>query len=98
MSAPIRMRTYVAVFLALLFFTGVTVAAAFVHLGAFNDVVALSVATAKALLVLIYFMHLRHSTRLTRIAVGAGFMWLGILIVLSLSDVLTRNWIAAPGK
>jgi len=93
MSVHIGMRTYVTVFLLLLVLTGVTVMAAFVHMGRMNDVVALTIAVTKATLVLLYFMHLRHSTALARLTVIAGVAWLMILLVLTMSDVTTRGWI-----
>jgi cytochrome c oxidase subunit IV len=93
-----RMRTYALVFATLLFLTLTTVMAAFVHMGRLNDVIALTIAVTKALLVLLYFMHLRHSPALTCMTVAAGVFWLVTLIVLSMSDVLTRGWLATPGK
>jgi cytochrome c oxidase subunit 4 len=84
------MRTYLLIFLALLALTVVTVMAAFVHLGRMNDVVALTIAVTKALLVLLYFMHLRHSAVLTRLAVAAGVFWLATMVAFTLSDVMTR--------
>jgi cytochrome c oxidase subunit 4 len=90
------MRTYVIVFVTLLFMTALTVFISFVHLGRWNDVVALTIAVTKALLVLIYFMHLRHSPVLTRLSVAAGVFWLVTLITLTMSDVLTRGWLGVP--
>ena len=86
--------TYTLVFLALIVLTGVTTAVAYVDLGPFSVIVALAIAVLKMLLVALFFMHLRHSTILTRIVVGGGLLWLAILIVLSLSDLLTRGWLA----
>jgi len=86
-------KTYTVVFLALLALTGVTTAVAYVDLGHLSVVVALTIAVIKMLLVALFFMHLRHSTKLTRIVVAGGLFWLSILIVLSLSDLLTRNWL-----
>ena len=86
-------KIYTVVFLALLALTGITTAVAYVDLGHFSVVVALSVAVVKMLLVALFFMHLRHSNKLTRIVVAGGLLWLAILIVLSLSDLLTRNWL-----
>ena len=93
MTVHIGMRTYVLVFALLLILTGVTVTAAFIHLGAFNDVVALSIAVTKALLVMLYFMHLRYSSALTRLSVVAGVVWLMTLITLTMSDVVSRGWL-----
>src|SRR5215210_294510 len=82
---------YLAVFFALLVLTGATVGVAYLDLGWANDVVALTIAVTKALLVLWFFMHLRYSTRMTVLTAVAGFFWLGILLVLTLSDYLTRG-------
>lgn len=92
---------YVRVFLALVLLTGLTIFAAFFDLGGgrlhyANAIVALSIAVTKATLVLLYFMHVRWSSRLTWVFVGAGVFWLLILIGLTLSDVYTRQWIPAP--
>lgn len=87
-------KVYFAIFLSLMVLTAATVAAAFVDLGALNVLVALTIAIAKATLVALYFMHLRYSERLTWVMVAAGVTWLGLMIGLTLSDVLTRSWIA----
>jgi cytochrome c oxidase subunit 4 len=88
----ITLKTYFIVFAALLVLTALTAGAAFVNLGAFNVAVAMSIAVVKALLVALYFMHLRHSSRLTLVFVIASLAWLGHLIVGSLWDYLTRAW------
>jgi cytochrome c oxidase subunit 4 len=85
-------RVYYTVFVALLILTFLTTAIAFVDLGFFSPVVALTIAILKASLVVLFFMHLRYSTRLTWVVGGAGLFWLGILFALSLSDYLTRAW------
>lgn len=89
---------YVGVFFALLVLTAATVIVANFDLGWANDVVALSIAVTKALLVLIFFMHLRYSTRLTVLTALAGFFWLGILLVLTLNDYFTRGSVPILGK
>ena len=86
---------YYSVFLALLVGTGLTVAAAFVNMGAMNNVVMLTIACIKALLVILFFMHVRWSTRLTWLVVASGFFWLLILFGITMSDYLTRGWV--PG-
>jgi cytochrome c oxidase subunit IV len=86
-------KTYGLVFGALIILTVVTTGVAYIDLGPFSVVVALAIAVLKMLLVALFFMHLRHSTILTRIVVGGGLLWLAILIVLSLSDFLTRGWL-----
>ena len=91
-------RLYVGIFLALLVLTAATVIVANFDLGWANDVVALTIAVVKALLVLTFFMHLRYSTRLTVLTALAGFFWLGILLVLTLNDYFTRGDVSILGK
>jgi cytochrome c oxidase subunit IV len=85
---------YYMIFLALMVGTIITVAVAFIDLGFFNNVVMLTIACAKALLVILFFMHVRWSTRLTWVIVGSGFFWLLILFVLTMSDYMSRGWMA----
>ena len=85
-------KTFVFVWAALLVFTAVTVIVASIELGPFNAVVALTIATIKALLVLLFFMELRYSTALTKVAVASAVFFLFILAGLTLSDYLTRGW------
>jgi cytochrome c oxidase subunit 4 len=91
-------RTYTLVLLALLALTAVTTLVAFVDLGAFSVVVALAIAVCKMLLVALFFMHVRHSTKLTKLVVLGGLLWLAILLMLTLSDFTTRGWIGVPGR
>ncbi len=91
-------RTYALVFAGLLALTAVTTAVAYVDLGPFSVVAALAIAVCKMLLVALFFMHVRHSTPLTRIVVLGGLLWLFILIVLSMADFVTRGWIGVPGR
>ena len=91
-------RTYVQVFLALIFFTGVTVYVASQDFGFLNTAIALGIAVTKASLVVIYFMGVRHNTPLTKVVVVAGFFWLFILFGLGMSDYMTRDWIGVPGR
>jgi len=84
-------KVYFAVFIALIVLTAVTTLVAFVDLGPLNTVVALVIAFTKAILVALYFMHVRYSSRLTQIIVAGGLFWLGIMIALTLSDYLTRG-------
>ena len=88
----ITIKTYLAVFAALLLLTAATTVAAFVDLGRWNLAAALAIAFAKAALVGLYFMHLRHSSRLILVFVAASLLWLSHMIVSSLSDYFTRNW------
>jgi cytochrome c oxidase subunit IV len=89
-------KTYVKVWATLLLLLAVTVGVAYIHLGPFNIFAALTIAIAKALVIAMYFMHLRYSPRLTWIVAGAGFLWLLILFAISLGDYLTRSWLPAP--
>ena len=94
MSDHVAPKTmYYTVFIALIIGTGLTVAAAEVDLGALNNVVMLAIACSKALLVILFFMHVRWSTRLTWVTVAAGFFWLLILFGLTMTDYMSRGWV-----
>jgi len=84
---------YVIVWACLMALLVLTVVAAFFDLGTWSVVVALLIATAKALLVLLYFMHLRFEKHVTWIFAGAALLWLGIMIVLTMNDYVTRGWL-----
>ena len=74
-------------------------AVAKLDLGVLNDVVALGIAVTKAMLVILFFMHVRYSTRLTALTAIGGFLWLAILIGLTLADYVGRGAIMpVPGK
>jgi cytochrome c oxidase subunit 4 len=83
--------TYYAIFAALMVLTAVTVAVAFVNLGSFNFPVAIAIAITKATLVILFFMHAKYSSRLTKLFVGTAFFFLAILLGLSLTDYLSRG-------
>ena len=85
-------KTFVIVWASLLALTALTVFAATLELGPFNAVVALTIATIKALLVLLFFMELRYTTALTKVAVIAAVFFFMLLAGLTLSDYLTRGW------
>lgn len=94
----VPISTYVGVFLALIALTALTTGVAYIDLGRWNTVAALTIAVIKMLLVVLFFMHVKYSAGLTRIAILAGFFWLLIMITLTLSDELTRGWeIASHG-
>jgi cytochrome c oxidase subunit 4 len=84
-------KPYLLVFAALVVLTFVTYGVALVDLGWANDLVALAVATFKMLLVILIFMHVRHSTRLTKLTAAAGFIWLAIMLLITMSDYATRG-------
>ncbi|HYV13360.1 MAG TPA: cytochrome C oxidase subunit IV family protein [Pyrinomonadaceae bacterium] len=91
----VSVRVYVTIFLVLLLGTGLTVAAAFVEFpGKLNTVVALTIAVTKATFVVLYFMHLRYSSRLVWVIVASALFWMAILFALTFSDYLTRGWIS----
>jgi cytochrome c oxidase subunit 4 len=84
---------YLAIGLGLLVLTATTVGAAFINLGPFNPIIALLIATIKATLVVLFFMHVKGaSEKLTGAVLVSGFFFLAILISLSLADYLTRSW------
>ena len=86
-------KVYFAIFAILLALTFVTITVAFKDLGSLNIVVAITIAVIKATLVVLYFMHVRYSDRLTWIVVITGFAFLGILLVLTMTDYLARPWL-----
>ncbi len=94
----VPLRIYYAIFAALLVLTAVTVGVAFVDLGPMNTVVALAIAVTKATLVILYFMHVRYSPRLTWLVVSGGFFWLAVLILFVMADEVSRGWLGFPGK
>ena len=97
MSGHIAAKTtYVAIFASLMVLTGVTVAVAFINLGALNFPVALGIAIIKATLVVLFFMHLKYSSQLTKMVVGLAIFFLGIMFALTLTDYLSRGWYTAP--
>ena len=83
---------YLAVFAALAAGTLLTWYASTIELGMWNTPIALLIATIKAVLVILFFMHVIHSTRLTWVVIIAAFLWLGVLFALTFADYLTRLW------
>ena len=92
----VPVKVYAAVFAALLALTITTVAVSKLDLGEFNFVAAMTIAVIKATLVVMFFMDVRRATSLTKLFVGAGLFWMAILILLMLSDYLTRGWPPGP--
>ena len=88
--------TYYAIFGTLMVLTGVTVAVAFIPLGAANFPVAIAIAITKATLVVLFFMHVKYSSRLTKMVVGMAIFFLAILLLLTMTDYLSRGWFASP--
>jgi cytochrome c oxidase subunit 4 len=87
------MRVYLAVFLGLLTFTALTVWVAYLDLGAFNNAAAMGIAVIKAVLVVLFFMHVAHASRLSKLVVVSGFLWLLLLFGLTLADYFTRGFL-----
>ncbi len=94
----VPISTYLVIFVVLLVLTATTCWVSFLELGRLNAIVALCIAVTKALLVALYFMHVRYSRRLTQIVVAGAVFWLGIMIVLTMSDYLTRTWLSVSLK
>jgi cytochrome c oxidase subunit 4 len=90
------LAVYLGIFGLLMVLTAITVAVAWVDLGTLNVIVALGVAVVKATFVVLYFMHLKYSSKLTWIVVAAGLFWILILFGLTMSDYLTRGWMTLP--
>jgi cytochrome c oxidase subunit 4 len=85
-------KTYILVFATLLIFTGITVGAAFIDLGILNPVVALGIACFKAVIVILFFMHVKYQSKLVKMTVGAGFFTFIVLITMTLTDYVSRAW------
>jgi len=93
MSEHSSVGFYIMIFVILLVLTGTTVGAAFINLGPLNPVIALGIATTKALLVVLFFMHVKGaSERMTKVVILAGLFFLGLLLLLTLADYGTRLW------
>lgn len=89
MTSP---RTYIGIFLALMVLTALTVWVAFQDFGMLNTPMALGIAFLKAFLVIYFFMHARHSDKVVWMFIAMGFYWLGIMMIFTLSDYLSRGW------
>jgi len=90
-------RLYYTIFAILLMLTAITVAVAYIDLGALNNVVMLTIAVTKATLVILFFMHARYSSRLTWLVIAVGLFWLGVMVIFTLTDTLSRGWLMAVG-
>ena len=87
--------TYITIFGALMVCTILTVLAAFINLGNLNFPVAITIAVFKATLVVLFFMHVKYASRLTKLIVGVAFFFLGIMLSLTFADYLSRGWFTA---
>jgi cytochrome c oxidase subunit 4 len=91
----VPVRIYITIFLALLVGTALTVLAAFYDFPwQFNTIIALTIASTKATLVVLYFMHVRYSPRLVWVIVASALFWMGILFAFTFSDYFTRPWLS----
>ena len=97
-SHVVPARVYLLVFLCLLVLTATTVGVAFIDLGPLNNLVALGIAVLKASLVVLFFMGVRYSTRLTPLVILSGVFGLAIMVGLTLVDYATRGWLGVAGK
>ncbi len=91
-SEIVQPKVYVKVFGALLGLLVLTVGANFVNLGPFNLVVALTISVLKALLIILFFMEVRYSHPIVWLFAGASFLWLLLLLIITMSDYATRSW------
>ena len=94
----VPVKVYLAVFLALIALTAVTVLAAYIDLGFLNMPVALAIAVVKATLVVLYFMHVLYESRLIWLYLAGSVAWLVVLIGITLADYFSRTWLPFPGK
>jgi cytochrome c oxidase subunit IV len=85
-------KTYLLILGALLVLTATTTGAAFINMGVFSPIVALAIACLKAVLVILFFMHIRYSSKVMMLTVGAGFFTFLVLITMTLCDYMSRSW------
>jgi cytochrome c oxidase subunit 4 len=85
-------KVYATILLALLVGTALTVWASYIDLGILNPIIALGIACTKATLVVLFFMHVKYSSKLTKLTVGAGVFTFMILVGMTLADYFTRAW------
>jgi cytochrome c oxidase subunit IV len=90
-------HTYYRVWAVLIGLLLITLGVSYIDLGPLNIVISLMIAFGKALLIMLFFMHVRDSKRLPWIFVGVGFFWLVLLLSLTMSDYLTRSWLPVAG-
>jgi cytochrome c oxidase subunit 4 len=92
--SPIKL--YVAIFLTLMVLTAITILVAYINLGPWNKVIALGIASFKATLVVLYFMHVKYASRMTKLIVVTGFFFLAILLAETMVDYGSRTWVNPP--
>lgn len=91
-SHVIAPRTYLGVFAALVLLTALNVGLSFINMGAFNGAFALTIAVVEAGLVVLFFMHVRYSSRVLKLTIVAGIFTLAVLMTMSMSDYISRAW------
>ena len=97
MSAHVLPKsTYYLIFFSLMVLTAITVAVAFVNLGSLNFPIAIAVAITKATLVVLFFMHVKYSSRMTKMVVGLAVFFLLVMLGLTMTDYATRDWFSSP--
>lgn len=89
-------KLYVGIFLTLMALTTITIVVAYINVGPWNKIVALGIASFKATLVVLYFMHVKYASRLTKLIVVSGFFFLMILLSLTMVDYGSRMWVNPP--
>jgi cytochrome c oxidase subunit IV len=94
----VPVKVYLTIFGALLVGTAITVVVAYQDFGILNNVIAMGIATTKATLVILYFMHIRYSSKLLGLVIGGSVFWFIILLVLVLSDFFARSLGVYPGR
>lgn len=94
----ISVRTYLIIYFALMVLLVLTAAASFLPPGAPHLPIAMTIAVIKAVLIVLFFMHVYYSSRLTWVVSVASFLWLALLLAFVLADYFSRGWLAIPGK
>jgi cytochrome c oxidase subunit 4 len=97
MSAHVLPKSiYYTIFMSLMVLTILTVGAAFINLGSANFPIAIGIAITKATLVVLFFMHVKYSSRMTKMVVGLAVFFLLTLLGLTMTDYMTRGWLSSP--
>ncbi|HEY3898120.1 MAG TPA: cytochrome C oxidase subunit IV family protein [Chthoniobacter sp.] len=87
----VSLKTYIATFVSLMVLLIITVVVAYVDLGELNLAAAMAIAVLKAVLIILFFMHIRYGRKLTWVFAGAGFFWLAIMLIFVMCDYATRH-------
>ena len=87
----VSLKTYIATFVSLMVLLIITVLVAYVDLGELNLAAAMAIAVLKAVLIILFFMHIRYGQKLTWVFAGAGFFWLAIMLIFAMCDYATRR-------